>query len=369
MASRQEQAGSRSLNERGGAARREATRARQRIDETMMNEQAAVACKPRQQDGVLNLWKPAGMTSNAALLKVRRLTGRRKAGHVGILDTHAAGLLPICFGKATRIVQYLQLAPKTYHGVMELGRSTDTQDAQGRVLAERPVPFFTDEEIEAVVARYRGEILQQPPMYSALKHQGRRLYRLARQGIIVDRPLRKVTIHAFELRRVDGTHLSFAVTCSTGTYVRTLCHDLGEELACGAHLKELRRVVLGPFRETDAISLEEVQELARLGEVERAMVSIDTALSFLPPCRVSERGEAQLRHGQSVAGDQLVSLPAAGFEKGAMLRLRDGEGRLLAIGEGLLSSAQLKGALLGAAAVRPKRVLVDDVPVGASDEA
>lgn len=325
----------------------------------MSSVQEARAPRPASvASGVLNLWKPSGMTSNEALLRTRRLTHTRKSGHVGILDPQAEGLLPICLGRATRIVQFLQLAVKRYQGTVRLGISTDTHDAVGSVIAEQPAPLLTSAELELAVQRFRGPILQRPPMFSALKYHGKRLYTLARQGIDVERPLRRITVHSLEVTMIAQGSLSFDLTCSTGTYVRTIFHDLGELLGCGAHLASLRRTAIGTLTEDNAVHFDELQQRAANDELEGCVLGIDATLTFLPVCQVHRNAEEALRHGGALPGSALQTLPEGGFERGAVVRLHDDEGRLIAIGEALLNSSQLRGSLLSLPAVRPKRVLV-----------
>lgn len=254
--------------------------------------------------GILLLDKPVGLTSNGALQVVKRLFNARKAGHTGSLDPLASGMLPICFGDATRVSGFLLDADKVYHTGCRLGATTTTGDAEGEVLQERPVPALDADAIEAVLARFRGDIEQVPPMYSALRHEGRRLYDLAREGVEVERKARAVTIHALDEVVLDGDRLEFRVHCSKGTYVRSLVEDIGEALGCGAHVTSLRRLAVGPY--TDAgqmVSREQLQELFEAGEFEAMdalMVSSDTALMQFPAVRVDADSAHYLRHGNPV---------------------------------------------------------------------
>ncbi len=207
-------------------------------------------------NGVLLLDKPAGMSSNHALQRVRRLFQAQKAGHTGTLDPMATGLLPVCFGEATKFSSYLLDADKCYRTYVRLGEITDTGDAEGAVVERRSVAGFTDTDIERALASFRGEIKQVPPMYSALKHQGRPLYELARQGKTIERAPRPVTVYDMRLLGRDASGFELEVACSKGTYIRTLAEDIGHALGCGAHITALRRLRTGTFDDSGMVSLE-----------------------------------------------------------------------------------------------------------------
>ncbi|MEJ2479969.1 MAG: tRNA pseudouridine(55) synthase TruB, partial [Acidihalobacter sp.] len=220
--------------------------------------------RPRRRDvhGVLLLDKPPGMSSNQALQAVKRLFNANKAGHTGSLDPLATGLLPLCFGEATKVSSFLLEADKRYRARCRLGVRTDSADAEGQVIAERSVPAELDSAtIERALAPLRGDIEQIPPMHSALKHQGKRLYELARQGVEVERKPRRVRIARYELVARDGDELEFDIACSSGTYVRTLIDDLGQALGCGAHVTQLRRVSVEPFDDPKMYTLEELESM------------------------------------------------------------------------------------------------------------
>lgn len=213
-------------------------------------------------DALLNLYKPAGMTSREAVDAVRRLLGVRRAGHTGTLDPGAEGVLLICLGKATRLNEFLQWLPKTYRATMVLGVQTDTQDMEGKVVASTDASRMTREMLEAVLPRFTGEIEQIPPMHSAVHHQGRRLYDLAREGKVVPREARRVQVYRLELRRfAPGAHpeADIEVECSTGTYIRTLCADIGDALGAGAAMKRLVRTAIGSFRAEKAVTLQQLE--------------------------------------------------------------------------------------------------------------
>lgn len=252
----------------------------------------------RRVDGVLLLDKPTGMSSNSALQAARRLFSAAKAGHSGTLDPMASGLLPLCFGEATKFSVDLLVADKTYEAELLFGIRTDTGDADGMVVMESPVTFGRA-ELEAALNRFRGPILQIPPMYSALKRNGRPLYELARQGIEVEREARAVTIHELWLLDFSQDRCRLRVACSKGTYIRSLAEDLGAALACGAHLTALRRVAVGPLRIIDAVTLD---QLAVLAEEARAdwLLPPDALLQSLPAVHLDHAAGRCFVHGNPV---------------------------------------------------------------------
>ena len=260
--------------------------------------------KPRGRvvNGILVLDKPVGMGSNEALQRVKRLYRARKAGHTGSLDRLASGLLPLCFGEATKLSGYLLNADKHYVATFQLGVTTTTGDAEGDVVSRRPVPEFPASTIDRAVARFRGEIEQIPPMHSALKHKGKRLYQLAHEGIVVERQPRRLTIHRFDVLRVDGDRIEVEVLCSKGTYIRTLAEDVGEVLGCGASVAALRRVGAGPFEAGDMVDLAAVESLADTGRdaLDAALRPMEAAVSQWPRVRLPEGVAFYLRKGQPV---------------------------------------------------------------------
>ncbi len=249
-------------------------------------------------DGVLLLDKPTGMTSNSALQSARRLFSAAKAGHTGTLDPLATGLLPLCFGEATKFSSDLLEADKTYEADVLFGITTDTGDAEGEVLVRRPVAF-SPEDLEAALARFRGPISQIPPMYSAIKRDGKPLYELARQGIEVERAARAVTIHELVLLEISGDRCRLRVSCSKGTYIRTLAEDIGEFLRCGAHLTGLRRTRVGPLQISDAVTLD---QLSALSEADRStcLLAPDALLQSLPEVHLDEVAASRFSHGNPV---------------------------------------------------------------------
>jgi len=294
----------------------------------------------RDVDGILLLDKPEGLTSNRALQRVRRLYQARKAGHAGSLDPLATGLLPICLGEATKISGFLLDSDKCYRVTCRLGQRTSTGDAEGEVLDSRPVPLLNEALVETALTPLRGEILQVPPMYSALKHQGRRLYELARQGLEVERPPRPVTIYALELLAIRGEAVELRVHCSKGTYVRTLVEDLGEALGCGAHVTALRREWLAPFTEPRMTTLNALQELAASGGLEALdglLLPVEDGLADWPDVHLAADAAHYLCQGQAV---WVPKAPARGW-----VRLFGPDGFL-----GM-------GAMLDDGRVAPKRLL------------
>ena len=215
----------------------------------------------RDVNGVVVLDKPAGMSSNDAVQRVKRLYSARKVGHTGSLDPLATGVLPLCLGEATKFSQYLLTSDKTYVATLRLGVSTDSGDADGQVLLQRDVGEMPHERIEEALDEFRGEIEQVPSMFSAVKHQGKPLYKLARQGIEIEREARPVTIYHNQIVDFAGDRLTLEVHCSKGTYVRTIAHDLGEQLGCGAHVVALRRTTAGPYREDDLVTFDDMSKM------------------------------------------------------------------------------------------------------------
>lgn len=276
----------------------------------------------RRVDGVLLLDKPTGMTSNAALQKARWLFNATKAGHTGTLDPLATGLLPLCFGEATKFAGELLDADKSYRATLKLGITTDTADSDGAVVLTRPVSADLD-GWRAAMADFRGEIEQIPPMHSALKRDGKPLYEYARQGIELEREARRVTIHRLELLSFAGDEAVIEVDCSKGTYVRTLAADIGEKLGCGAHLTALRRTRIGRLDVADALRLEQLEELAP--ELRDARLApVDALVGVLPAANLSAAEAARVTHGQ---GLRWKGAP------GTRWRLYGPEGIFLGLGE------------------------------------
>ncbi len=282
----------------------------------------------RQVDGILALDKPAGITSNRALQQVKHLFQARKAGHTGSLDGLATGLLPLCLGEATKVSAYLLDADKYYRATLSLGIKTATGDAEGECVSERPVPDLDRDTLMAALSRFSGEIQQIPPMHSALKHQGKRLYELARQGIEVERQPRTVTIHTIELCDYGTDWVRIDVRCSKGTYIRTLAEDIGEVLGCGAHISALRRLGAGPFQAGQMVSMEQLEAaLAEggLAAIDRFLLPSGMALADRPAVELTATLAYYLSQGQAVL---VPNAPTSG-----LVRLYDDNQQFLGIGE------------------------------------
>jgi tRNA pseudouridine55 synthase len=274
--------------------------------------------------GFLNIDKPAGMTSHDVVARVRRIAGQKRVGHAGTLDPAASGVLVLALGTATRLIEYVQdLTTKRYLAVVRLGASTTTDDAEGQVTAESPVPALDEQDLERLLARFRGTILQVPPMYAALHHEGRRLHELARAGITVERPARPVTIERLELLAWEAPLVTLDVRCGKGTYIRALARDIGAALGCGGHLASLRRTAVGAFLIEDAVPLE-VLVAHTLSE---ALLPPEYAVADWPVARLDADAARQVRNGQALALAGLSAERArAHGPDGALLALlaRDG---------------------------------------------
>jgi tRNA pseudouridine55 synthase len=280
----------------------------------------------RAVTGILLLDKPAGISSNRALQQAKRLFNADKAGHTGSLDPLATGLLPICFGEATKIAGYLLGSRKAYAAQCRLGATTTTDDAEGEVVLTRPIPEITDATIEVALATLRGRIVQTPPAYSAIKQGGVPLYKRARRGEDVAVPSREVEVERFDLQDRAGDVLNLHVECGSGTYVRSLARDLGERLGCGAHLIALRRLWVEPFRDPAMHTLESFEQVDAAGgpaALDRLLLPIEAGLGALPALHLDPEQTRRLRHGQR------LSLPGQGPQP--LGRALDAQGRLIAL--------------------------------------
>ncbi len=253
--------------------------------------------------GILLLDKPQGLTSNAALGRAKRILGIRKAGHTGTLDPMASGLLALCFGEATKVAGFLLEGDKTYLAEISLGTTTSTDDAEGEVIEQCSLPSLSSEAIDTALDSFRGEIEQVPPMYSALKHKGQRLYAIARRGESVKRPARAVTIHQLALLDAQADRLTVQVRCSKGTYIRSLARDVGEKLGCGAHLSALRRTQSGPFALADAVDLAELEAMD-FASAKACLKPADMALKHLPAIDLAAEDSQRLQLGQKLPPDR-----------------------------------------------------------------
>ncbi|MDR3387782.1 MAG: tRNA pseudouridine(55) synthase TruB [Rudaea sp.] len=287
-----------------------------------------VRAKPvfRDVSGILLLDKPQGLSSNQALQKVRHLFGARKAGHTGSLDPLATGLLPICFGEATKIAGFLLGSRKAYDAELRLGATTDTDDAEGATLRTRPVPVLDAVVIESALVALRGLVVQTPPAYSAIKQAGVPLYKRARRGEDVQAPPREVQVHRLDLVERDGELLRLHVECGSGTYVRSLARDLGESLGCGAHLTALRRIWVDPFIRPEMLTLERLEHdrsEGGLAAIDRRLLPLEAGLAALPTVHLDAIQARRLRHGQRLTLADARSLP--------LCRAVDDDERLIAL--------------------------------------
>jgi len=277
----------------------------------------------RQLNGVLLLDKPKGFSSNQALQRAKRLYAAAKAGHTGSLDPMATGLLPVCFGEATKFSHYLLDADKTYLARIKLGATTTTGDAEGEVLQCLPVEVAL-EQVKAVLPTFQGPIFQTPPMYSALKYQGKALYEYARAGVEIERAARSVTIYSIELNSFDSDVLDIAVACSKGTYIRTLAEDIGAAMGCGAHLIALRRTVTGTFEISAAHSLEHLEQMSPQ-QRDACLLPPDSLISSLPGVELDAESVFYIKRGQAVW--------KSGAASEGTMRLYGPDGEFLGIGE------------------------------------
>ena len=262
-------------------------------------------------DGILNIDKPYGITSMDVVRRVKRASGQRRVGHGGTLDPIATGVIPVCMGQATRLMEDVVGGAKTYLAGVELGVSTDTYDALGEVTGRRDASGVTRADVEGELPAFTGDILQVPPMYSALKRDGKRLYDLARAGVEVEREARPVTVHSIGVREWAPPVVTLEVECGKGFYVRSLAHDLGEALGCGGHMKTLARLRSGAFRVEDALTLDEVEERFADGSWGEAAHSPDVALRGLRAVIVGARVEEMIRNGRFFEAGEASAQPRA----------------------------------------------------------
>ena len=251
-------------------------------------------------DGVLNIRKEKGYTSFDVVAKLRGILHMKKIGHTGTLDPEAEGVLPVVLGKATKLVDLLTEKQKTYEALLHLGLETDTQDMTGKVLREQPVNV-TEEEASAVIRSFLGEQQQIPPMYSALKVDGKKLYELAREGKTVERKPRTVHFYEIEIKKIELPYIRFSVTCSKGTYIRTLCHDIGQKLGCGGCMEELIRTRSGNFDLEDSMTLAQVEEAVKNGTIENRVIRIGQVLKDYPEIFCTREGDRLLENGNALS--------------------------------------------------------------------
>ena len=239
-------------------------------------------------NGIVNIYKEKGYTSHDVVAVLRKVVGQKKIGHTGTLDPDATGVLPVCLGRATKVCELLTDHDKTYEALLLLGKTTDTQDISGEVLEEKDPAHLTEEEVRSCIESFIGEYDQVPPMYSALKVNGKKLYELAREGKTVERKSRRVQIHGIRILEMNLPHVRMEVDCSKGTYIRTLCHDIGEKLQVGGCMEELERTKVGRFLKEDAVTLDEVRQKLEQGEGAELFTPLDQIFAELPAVTVTD---------------------------------------------------------------------------------
>ncbi len=281
-------------------------------------------------DGILNIYKEAGFTSHDVVAKLRGICRQKKIGHTGTLDPMATGVLPVCLGKATKVCDFLTNQTKRYQATVLLGITTDTQDVSGQILHKRPVAV-SEEKLRQVICRFTGETEQIPPMYSAVKIQGKKLYELARKGVEVERKARKITIYSIRgiLMEPACNEFQMTVHCSKGTYIRTLCHDIGEMLGCGAAMKSLLRTQAGDFSIEHAVTLSEAERMAGQGTLEASLMKIEDVFAELKKGTAAENADKYLQNGNVLRKEQVVSDAPINHQE--RIRLYTSSGKFAAI--------------------------------------
>ncbi|MDM8536140.1 tRNA pseudouridine(55) synthase TruB [Desulfobacterales bacterium HSG17] len=292
-------------------------------------------------DGILIVDKPENMSSARLVSKIKYLTRVKKAGHTGTLDPFATGLMICCLNKATKLSGFFLNSNKTYEGTLELGKETDTQDSTGTVVSISDKTEFDPETIKSVFEKFIGPIKQMPPVYSALKHQGTPLYKLARKGKPFQKPERDVFISNLDIMAVNLPEIKFCVSCSSGTYIRTLASDIGKELGCGAHLKQLRRTGCDKFTIQNAVSLEKIAEMADSGDINNQIISMSDALANLPYFQADKNLTEKIMYGRTIFHNDINLCPedspegspgeSPGESNDNYLRVVDKHNRLLSI--------------------------------------
>lgn len=286
-------------------------------------------------NGILNVLKPPGMTSFDVVAFLRRVLGEKKIGHAGTLDPGAAGVLPVCIGRATKAIQYMMDKDKAYRVELTLGISTDTQDSEGKIIRRQKVKF-TEKEIEECIKHFTGKIAQTPPMYSAIRVDGKRLYELARAGVTVERKTREVLIFSSEIVKIkDGSKVLFDVVCSKGTYMRTLCSDIGDRLGCGGHMSFLIRTRAGSFHISEALTLEDISGLKEKGELNNKLIGVGEVFKEL---RGVNLNEASLRKALNGAW---ITIENFNPKEGELIGVYNLYNDFIALGEAVLKQDQI----------------------------
>lgn len=300
--------------------------------------------------------KPTGMSSHDVVQQLRRILGTRRIGHTGTLDPRASGVLLACVGRGTKVAQFLTGHDKEYRAVIKLGATSDTYDAEGEIKKTQENCKVSSDRIREAVDSFKGEIWQLPPLHSAIKYRGKRLYQYARQKEKVKRTKRKVEIKEIIIENLDVPFVELKVTCSKGTYIRSLAHDLGQKLGCGAYLFSLRRTRVGPFTLTDALNPERISEVKKEGKIEEALISIEEALAHLPSVAVREDSVAKVQNGAPLVPPSVSSVDRS-FAPDQSVSVTDQQGRIIAIGKALSSSEKFLGSTCRDSLVEYLRVL------------
>jgi len=304
-------------------------------------------------DGIINLDKPLGLSSNQALQKVKYLLQAQKAGHTGALDPLASGVLPLCFGHATKISSFLLDADKRYQATLQLGAITNTGDKEGEVIQQSSVPEFSQQQLQQILELFVGLQEQVPPMHSALKHQGQPLYKLARKGVEVERKARQITIYELNFLNYSEQQLTIDVKCSKGTYIRTLAEDIGQQLGCGAHLAALRRTEAGPFNLSNSCNIEEVAEAIAGNHLDDILLETDTALLSYPSIELNSEQTSDIKFGRIIllSNEQVRELSAKNSYYEVKFRIYNPEKVFLGLGELSFSDE-------GVVHLKPKRMFI-----------
>lgn len=280
-------------------------------------------------NGIINVYKEKGYTSHDVVAILRKIAGQKKIGHTGTLDPDATGVLPVCLGRATKVCDLLTDHDKTYEAVLLLGKTTDTQDISGEILKEQPTDHLNEAEVTKVIENFKGTYDQIPPMYSALKVNGKKLYELAREGKTVERKSRKVTIYQIHIKKIQLPRVRMEVTCSKGTYIRTLCHDIGNRLGTGGCMEELTRTKVGRFELKDSLKLEELRDLAQNGRLEDALIPLDQMFSELQSVVPAEEYISKAYNGNDFFKNQLSE--DGKFCSGEKVRVYDAQGHFIGV--------------------------------------
>jgi len=308
------------------------------------------------QNNVVNLFKPSGPTSFDMVWSVRKILGVKKAGHIGTLDPIADGVLPICLNQSTRIIQFLSSLQKTYRATLELGSETDTQDATGQKISTNDPSLINEAKMKQVFQTFVGEQDQIPPMYSAKKKNGIPLYKLARNGINIDRDPVKVVVYSIDFIKKEGNRVLFEVRCSSGTYIRTLSHDVGKKLGCYAHMVQLTRTKVGLFGLGRTLTLEELKTSHEEGSLSKKLLHLEEVLNFLPTIRVKEEYLKSISHGVALSKCFLEALPER-FEPGHYFRVLGNNDKILAVVEPVVDQDKLSELTPEDVVFKAKRVL------------